>query len=219
MSRPQFPSHSPDPRFSSPSQPSPHPRTYFPLLPGGSLFNSLRLSEQSGFFNNDFSELDLSDYQIDPLELGFIPPCRWKSGETSLSNVIQEFFKARPSRILRFEQKLWNALALTRHNPMLYSQIGVKWVSMNLIKVNRDVFGKFINVSKPAAALYNNQGSFTTHGFVEVPLRDVNDVDKEDLNDVDESITRLFRHRTDSFRMKSDQTEVMTCRYTRIWSD
>jgi hypothetical protein len=117
--------------------------------------------------------------------------------------------------ILRFEHKLWNALALTTRDPRLYMFIGVKWVTPMVLKVNRDVFGRFINVTRPAAALYNNQGSFMTHGFVEVPLKNVTTISAEDAFDVDESIVRLFRHGTDSFTMRSDREHVMTCCYGR----
>jgi hypothetical protein len=192
-------------------------RPYFPLLPGGSLFPRLQASSAHAALipATTSKQTDVTDFQFDPIELGFIPPRRWTSGEVTLSDVTEQFFKARSSKILRFEQKLWNALALTKHNPGLYSHIGVKWISSSLIKVNRDVFGPFINLTRPAAALYNNQGSFLTHGFVEVPLRDASEVDCEELTDVDESIIRLFKHRTDSFSMKADQTQIMGCRYTR----
>jgi hypothetical protein len=158
---------------------------------------------------------DFKDYRINPIELGFIPPRRWKCSNILLSDTIDEFFKARPSKILRFEQKLWNALALTRHDPALYSQIGVKWLNNNVILVHRDVFGRFINVTRPSAALYNNQGSFMTHGFVELPRNQVEGVDETELNEVDESIVRLFRHRNNSFHLKATATQVIRCRYAR----
>jgi hypothetical protein len=158
---------------------------------------------------------DLSTYKVNPLELGFIPPRRWKSEQTSLATLIDKFFRARSSKILRFEQKLWNALTLTSRDPGLYSQIGVKWVAEDVIKVHRDIFGRFLNVTRPAAALYNNQGSFMTHGFVEVPRRALGGIDEAELSEVDESVVRLFRHQTDSFTRNANETKVMTCTYTR----
>jgi hypothetical protein len=153
---------------------------------------------------------------FDPQDLGFIPPGRWKSGDVKLGDVAEDFFKARSSKILRFEHKLWNALALTTRDPRLYLFIGVKWVTPMVLKVNRDVFGRFLNVTRPAAALYNTQGSFMTHGFVEVSLKDVVNISDEDAFDVEESIVRLFQHSTDSFTALSDKRDVLHCRYCRF---
>jgi hypothetical protein len=132
-----------------------------------------------------------------------------------LGDVAEDFFKARSSKILRFEHKLWNALALTTRDPQLYPFIGVKWVTPMVLKVNRDVFGRFLNVTRPAAALYNAQGSFMTHGFVEVSLKDVVNISDEDAFDVEESIVRLFQHSTDWFNMRSDKEHVMMFRHSR----
>jgi hypothetical protein len=124
-----------------------------------------------------------------------------------------DFFRARSSRVVRFEHKLWNALALTKSDPKLYDFVGVIWLTRSVLKVNRDVFGGFINVTRPAAALYNAQGSFATHGFREVPLRDVQGVTPEEVSDVDESVVRLFEHITPLFNVYSTDAQVLCCRY------
>jgi hypothetical protein len=135
-------------------------------------------------------------------------------GVMKLTSAISDFFSARSSRILRFECKLWNALTLTRADPALYRYIGVAWITRDILKVNREVFGQFINVTRPAAALYNNQGSFATHGFREVALSDVKQlVADEELEDVEESVVRLFQHLTPLFNAYSRPEEVMACRY------
>jgi hypothetical protein len=154
------------------------------------------------------------DYLINPVALGFVPAGHWLPGNVRFSLVAVEFFKARSSRTLRFEHKLWNALALTKSDPGLYTWIGVKWLTPTVLKVNRDVFGQFINVTRPAAALYNRQGSLATHGFHEVSLRDVQDsADSDDLSDVDESVVRLFQHMTPLFNVYSTDAQVLCCRY------
>jgi hypothetical protein len=64
------------------------------------------------------------------------------------------------------------------------------------------------------AALYNNQGSFATHGFKEIERSEVElMVSESELSDVDESIVRLFTHRTPLFNTYSTPEEVMACRY------
>jgi hypothetical protein len=204
-------------------------RPHFPLLSGGSLFHDLDASEgllsalqppasvtcSTSPLNICQPDVRFTEYRFDPQDLGFIPPGRWKSGEVKLGDIAEDFFKARSSKILRFEHKLWNALALTTREPQLYGFIGVKWVTPLVLKVNRDVFGRFLNVTRPAAALYNSQGSFMTHGFVEVSVKDVVTLSDEDAFDVDESIVRLFQHRTDYFTMQSDTAHVMMCRHSR----
>jgi hypothetical protein len=156
------------------------------------------------------------DYLINPVALGFVPAGHWLPGEVRLSVVTAEFFRARSSRVLRFEHKLWNALALTKSDPVLYAEVGVMWLTPTVLKVNRDVFGHFINVTRPAAALYNMQGSFATHGFHEVSLRDVQEIAApENLSDVDESIVRLFEHMTPLFNLYSTDAQVLCCRYVQ----
>jgi hypothetical protein len=164
----------------------------------------------------NFGASHLADYLVNPVDLGFIPLGHWASATVPLSTIVAEFFRARSSRILRFEYKLWNALALAKHYPDLYQFVGVMWLTQTVLKVNRDVFGHFINVTRPAAALYNNQGSFATHGFQEVALKDVQGtVDPEDLSDVDESIVRLFEHTTTLFNVYSTDAQVLCCRYVQ----
>ena len=110
---------------------------------------------------------------IDPNKLGFLPRDFWiKSGALTLDQLKRDFFRARSSKCLRFEFKLWNALAITKHYPSLFMEVGVKWVSHVLIMVHRDVFGKLLNVSRPSAALFSSCGAFMTHGFIEVSLRE-----------------------------------------------
>jgi hypothetical protein len=192
--------------FDSPPPPVPSPRDTQPALPK-SLGHPRRhnINSPCAF---------LHDYIISPVELGFIPAGQWAPGPASLSAVIAGFFSARSSRTLRFEHKLWNALALTKTDALLYDFVGVMWLTRTVFKVNRDVFGSFINVTRPAAALYNNQGSFATHGFREVRLQKlIGCVDPDDLRDVDESIVRLFEHTTPLFNMCSTDGQVLRCRY------
>jgi hypothetical protein len=156
----------------------------------------------------------LVSHFVNPVDLGFVPAGHWLPGLVSLSVLVTDFFSARSSRILRFEHKLWNALALTKSDPDLYEFVGVIWLTRTVLKVNRDVFGRFINVTKPAAALYNGQGSFATHGFREVCRMDVEGmVAKEDVSDVDGSVVRLFEHMSSLFHVYSTDEQVLCCRY------
>lgn len=119
------------------------------------------------------SKIDTKSISIDPNKLGFLPRDFWiRSNLITLEQIKRDFFRARSSKSLRFEFKLWNALAITKRYPSLFKEIGVKWVAHVLIMVHRDVFGKLLNVSRPSAALFSSCGAFMTHGFIEVSLRE-----------------------------------------------
>lgn len=121
------------------------------------------ISSESAIFHQQLP------YEIDPVSLGFLPRDYWASKTPiSVETLKRDFFRARSSKSLRFEYKLWNALAITKEYPPLFSEIGIKWVSKYLIMVHRDIFGKLLNVSRPSAALFSSCGAFMTHGFKEV---------------------------------------------------
>lgn len=157
------------------------------------------------------------DFYINPIELNFLPKELWLTQKVTIRSVFQNFFKARSTKNLRFEHKLWNALALSKRYPELIPFLGVFWVSKNLIKVNRDIFGALINVSKPAAALFNNQGSFLTHGFLEITKEKAlrKGISPELVEDVDESVVRLFKHSTGMLTADSNKADVSACRWNK----
>jgi hypothetical protein len=160
--------------------------------------------------------LQFRECTVDPFQLSFLPIGRWQAQVVTIGELVTDFFGVRSSRVLRFEHKLWNALALTKCNPHFYAYIGVKWVTPTILKVNRDVFGSFINVTRPAAALYNKQGSLATHGFREVPLRAVAHlISFDDRSDIDESVVRVFEHATPLFNIFFADPHLRGCRYAR----
>lgn len=164
-----------------------------------------------------FDERKFIDFYINPIELNFLPKELWLTQKVALRSVFQTFFKARSTKNLRFEHKLWNALSLSKRYPELIPFLGVFWVSKNLIKVNRDIFGALINVSKPAAALFNNQGSFLTHGFLEITKEKAlkKGIFPELIEDVDESVVRLFKHSAGLLTADSNKADVSTCRWNK----
>lgn len=165
--------------------------------------------ESVNFFNG-------KKIMINPKELGFLPKYFWKNLELELGQIIDQFFKIRSTKRLRFEYKLWNALAITKVYPDLYDVIGVLWVSEVIIKVNRTIFGSLIKVASPAAALFNHSGSFATHGFLEISLRQVKGYVPENVvDDVDESIVRLYIHSTNSFTLRSSENDISNCKWVK----
>jgi hypothetical protein len=55
-------------------------------------------------------------------------------------------------------------------DPAFYPDVRVPWISRSILKVNRDIFWQFINITRPVAALYNNQRSLVTHRLKEIAL-------------------------------------------------
>ncbi|OHT16083.1 hypothetical protein TRFO_42061 [Tritrichomonas foetus] len=154
---------------------------------------------------------------VNPIELSFLPKEIWLVQNVPLRIVLQTFFKARSTKNLRFEHKLWNALSLTKNYPELVSIVGIYWVSHDVIKVHRDLFGSLINVTKPSAALFNNQGSFITHGFIEISKQEALSfgVCSEWVEDVDEYCIRLFRHSSGLLKATSTRSDIYTCRWNK----
>lgn len=142
---------------------------------------------------------------IQPYELSMVPVEDWKPGQqVTLGSIIGTHFRARSTRRLRFEHKLWNGLCLTKHYPDLIDVIGVTWESKDIIRVDRVVFGSLLGLTRPTAALFNPQGSFQSHGFQEV--------------NIDESITefqnvRFFRHRSGEFTRDSTREDLIRCKW------
>lgn len=156
-------------------------------------------------------------YVINPIQMGFLPIDYWRSSSVSLLEVFKNFFRARSTKRLRFEHKLWNALILTTTYPMLLPVIGVSWVTPTILKVHREIFGHLINITRPSAALFNTQGSFITHGFREVSTNEAISmkIPYNKIEDVDESIIRLFIHINGEFTMNSPKEQIAGCRWNK----
>ena len=142
---------------------------------------------------------------VQPYELKLVPVEEWKPGQmVTLASIINTHFRARSTRRLRFEHKLWNALCLTKKYPDLIDIIGIRWESKDIIKVDRDVFGSLLGLTRPTAALFNPQGSFQSHGFQEV---NVKDTASEGQN------VRYFRHTSGAFDRDSTRDDLGWCKW------
>lgn len=167
--------------------------------------------------DNDAKNKKKLQLNIDPIALGLLPTEYWKSSCVPLLKVFTPFFPTRSTKKVRFEHKLWNALVLTRKYPDLLPIIGVSWVSQYIIKVNRVVFGNLLNVTRPSAALFNSQGLLLTHGFREVSKKEAiqSGVDLNLIDNVDESVIRLFTHTERFFGENSKKEDIAKCRWSK----
>jgi hypothetical protein len=134
-----------------------------------------------------------------------------------LGSLVTEYFRARNSRRIRFEHKLWNALAITTFAPELYSSVGVKWESLTIFKVDKTVFGDLLSMTRPGSAFFSQRGSFRSHGFREVSVKDaMADCPYGNYSDVDEVDVRLYRHEEGRFRSNSTYQDVDECSWERM---
>ena len=140
-----------------------------------------------------------------PNKLQLVPTDEWKNQENvCLKSLIESHFRARSTRRLRFEHKLWNALAITKQHPELMSIIGISWETENIIRVTRDIFGALLGLTRPTAALFNPQGSFHSHGFTEVLIDNKEDLDRN---------ARFFVHSSGKFNQFSTPEDLLTCKW------
>lgn len=166
---------------------------------------------------NGVSAASQDTVSIDPTEIDFIPTETWLPRKYSLTEFRQEFFGVRSSKVVRFEHKLWNALAITKHYPELFSEIGVAWVSRNILKVHRDKFGSLLNLSRPSTAIFGRGGAFMTHGFQEISLKDVaQEIPECEKTDIDDSIVRLYTHSSGKFHAFSTAKHIENCRFVPV---
>ena len=156
----------------------------------------------------------INNIYINPHMLGFLPREIAEDKQFVLSDIIKSYFQIRSTKKVRFEHKLWNALCITKMNPILFRIIGVMWISDNILKVHRSIFANLLGITKPTAALFNIQGSFPSHGFIEVDVKDASkEVSPQQLTDVDGIQIRLFQHEHHLFTSHSGIDELVNCRW------
>lgn len=109
--------------------------------------------------------------KVYPAEMGLLPRKFWSGIDcVRFGELVEVFFQRRNHANSRFIFKLIDALLMVEDNPELYPLIGVKWITQQVIMVNKRVFAQLLGVSQSSAdgALLNAQGNFSTHGFVEI---------------------------------------------------
>ena len=156
----------------------------------------------------------INNISINPYRLGFLPQDITEDKQIMLRDIIKSHFQIRSTKKVRFEHKLWNALCITKSNPMMFRCIGVMWISNYILKVHRTIFANLLGITKPTAALFNIQGSFPSHGFVEIDIKQASkQLTPQQLADVDGIQIRLFEHQEHLFTCSSGIEELVNCRW------
>ena len=130
--------------------------------------NNIEHKPNSTDNDHAFRSLSIYNLYINPWRFRFQPFGQWENKQISIFALLKTHFQTRSTKKIRFEHKLWNALQLTSAYPELYNVLGVMLVTPQLIKADRDKIGAAFALTKPNAALFNQQGAFPSHGFIEV---------------------------------------------------
>ena len=154
-----------------------------------------------------FSDLSI---RFNPKELGFLPSDFWKEGEATLGQLCSEFFRRKNNSNCRFPHKLYNALLLSEQNEWLANVVGVEWVDDKTIKVNRERFARLLGIKSIEGSLFNKQGNFPSHGFVELdPI-----IVKDRFPGFDFLSERLLVHEAGLFVRGCTESEITSCKWS-----
>lgn len=176
--------------------------------------NILKNDEKSEIISN-FPSIYRDDYYpgsilVNPFIYGFLPPERAENRDMTISEIIQKHFQVRSTKKIRFEHKLWNALCITKKHPNLFSVFGIIWISNTILKVHRTIFANLLGITRPTAALFNIQGSFPSHGFIEIEPSKLKDLN---INEIDGVHIRLLTHSSGLFTADSGIDTLVNCRW------
>lgn len=162
-----------------------------PELEGDTVFGSNKnyreaLSDQSLVFKTN--------------QLGFLPANYWISPESTFGSLVTGFFQKKNNSNCRFTHKLFNGLLLVKNFPKMYPLIGLMWVTKDVFKVHKFIFGRLIGIQTIDGGLMHCQGNFPSHGFTEVTGEQFIKLKTQyKLDDVDQDVVRLMTHKSGNF--------------------
>jgi hypothetical protein len=136
------------------------------------------------------------------------------TAEVSFGDIVTKFFQRRHFEIVRFPHKLFNALMIVDQTARFYPLFGVRWVTDQVLKVDKLVFGRLLGITAIDGALFHHQGTFPRNGFAELIGGDFDRLRAmHDVSDVDHDRVRLLYHRTNGFSRGSNEDEVSRCKW------
>ena len=198
------------------SRPNPEDNSLLSLGSSKTLSLSLpRFNLHKGISELSFDEV-CSDptVTIPPKRLGFIPSSSWASDSIGFGLLVASFFRRRNSTNSKFPYKLYNALRITELFPEFMPHIGIKWISNDIIWVDREPFARLIGVKTVEGGLFHQQGNFPSHGFMELSFEDSEAVSRQyGLGKIDLSLMRLVRHINGFFTKKCKEEDIEMCRW------
>ena len=155
-----------------------------------------------------------STFVLHTRKLGFLPSHFWPNDST-FSDIVTRFFQRKNNANCRFPHKLYNALALVEAMETMWNLIGAKWVTYDVFKIDKFIFGRLLGIQSIDGGLFHRQGNFPSHGFAELTVAEVSDMKRRFAlaDDVDMERVRLLRHPSGGFTRESDEETVNRCRW------
>jgi hypothetical protein len=155
-----------------------------------------------------------SNLIISPQSLGFLPSNYWMNLDSSVGDLVSTFFRRKNNANCRFPHKLYNALELVEHDRNFYNLLGVQWITNEIFKVDKLIFGRLLGIGSIDGGLFHRQGNFPSHGFAELSTTEFEDLRRNvDVSDIDHDRVRLLVHRGGSFSRTSNEDSVTSCKW------
>ena len=166
--------------------------------------------------SNDVFRAKLADPMmiVSPQELGFLPSSYWLNVDNTFGDLVMKFFQRKNNANCRFPHKLYNALAVVDQDPSLFSLFGVRWITEQIFKVDKLIFGRLLGITSIDGGLFHRQGNFPSHRFAELTVAEVDQLKTQyDLSDVDMDRVRLMYHKDGMFHRGADEDSVTRCKW------
>ena len=164
--------------------------------------------EDASFGSNKMYRDALSDQNLvfKTNQLGFLPANYWVSSDNTFGSLVTGFFQKKNNSNCRFTHKLFNGLLLVKNFPKMYPLIGLMWVTNDVFKVHKFIFGRLIGIQTIDGGLMHCQGNFPSHGFTEITGEEFFKLKTQyKLDDVDQDVVRLMTHKSGKFTQESTE--------------
>jgi hypothetical protein len=149
---------------------------------------------------------------INPQALGFVPVNLWDKKDFTFGHLVDVFFQRRNTHNCHFTHKLFNALKLSSAFPNLAPFVGVEWITSDVFRVNKRVFGRLLDIKAIDGSLFHRQGNFPSHGFVELKEKEAHGLcSPQALVGVDFDCIRLIKHQGGLFVQSSTGEDIDNC--------
>ena len=181
-------------------------------------FTEGKLRHISAPYDDEFLAICHNDNIIlHPVSNGFMPKKFWeKMKNASFGWCLTNFFQKKNNLNARFCFKLYNALQISALYPELSKYIGVSWVTKQVIKVNKYVFGRLLGIKMVDNSFFHQQGNFPAHGFQEITHCDVKKYCPNiNLDDVDYDAVRLFIHTNGTFHKGCKEEDILDYKFSK----
>jgi hypothetical protein len=152
---------------------------------------------------------------LNPKGLGFIPFSAWPGDSITFGQLVNTFFRRRNSVHCKFPCKVFNALKLSEACPDFRQHLGIQWVTDEIFRVHRTNFARLIGVKTVEGGLFHQQGNFPSHGFVELPFAESDNISRaHGFGPCDLSVVRFMKHATGGFERNSSEASLENCKWS-----